>query len=275
MTAPVSGEKKYFIGVDVGAVTTKAVLIDEDNNILAKSIIKSGADFSAAAEEVQKNVLEETNIERNSIKYVVSTGYGRNNVKFRDGIKTEISCHSRGAYYYFPGRITIIDIGGQDNKIIKLDKSGKKTSFKMNRKCAAGTGTFLEEIANRLDIPLDKINSLAKASKKIVDIGSYCTVFSSTEILSKIKDGEKVEDLIRGAFRSVVKRLLEMEALDGPVVMTGGVVEHNPFIADTLKEFCDVEVKIPENPQAIGAFGAALYAREQFLETNKEPNSTK
>ena len=259
-----SEKQLFFTGIDVGASTTKSVIINNQNEIIASSITKSGADFSAAADKVLENSLSKIDIEASDILFVISTGYGRNNVTFRNETKTEISCHAKGSYFYFPRKISIIDIGGQDNKIIKLDDSGKKISFKMNRKRAAGTGAFLEEIAYKLDIPLDKIDSLAKASTKIVELGSFCTVFSSTEILGKIKEGEKTEDLIRGAFRSVIKRLLEMESLEGLVVMTGGVVEHNPFIVDTLLEFCNVEVKIPPHPQTIGAFGAALYAREFF-----------
>ena len=253
---------KYYAGVDVGASATKAVIIDEDKNIVGRSVVRSGADFSAASEKALEEALAESMVDRSRIAFVFSTGYGRNNVEFSNDTKTEISCHSKGAYHYFPEEITIIDIGGQDNKIIKLDSSGKKISFKMNRKCAAGTGAFLEEIAYKLDIPLGKLDSMARASEGIVELGSFCTVFTSTEILGKIKEGKKTEDLIHGAFRSVVKRLLEMESIKGTVVITGGVVEHNPFIADTLKEFCDVEIKIPPNPQIMGAFGAALYALE-------------
>jgi predicted CoA-substrate-specific enzyme activase len=260
----VSGENagKYFAGIDVGASSTKAVILDMDKKVLARSVIKTGSNFTTASENALDKSLSEINAERSELVYTISTGYGRNNVTIRNQSKTEISCHAKGAYFYFPEKITIIDIGGQDNKIIRLDESGKKLAFKMNRKCAAGTGAFLEEIAYRLDLPLEKLNSMAKSSTKRVEIGSFCTVFSSTEILGKIKEGEQPEDLIRGAFRSVVKRLLEMESLDGKVIITGGVVEHNPIIVDTLKEYCSVEVEVPPNPQTTGAFGAALYAIE-------------
>lgn len=255
---------KTYAGIDVGASSTKCVIINDDNQILGASITRSGADFTNAARKVFEAALKEAGLGSADIAYIVSTGYGRNNVPNSNDIKTEISCHARGAHFYFPEEITIIDIGGQDNKIIKVDKSGKKSSFKMNRKCAAGTGAFLEEIAYKLDLPLDKMDSMARASTEVIELGSFCTVFTSTEILGKIKQGKKPEDLIRGAFRSVVKRLLEMESLEGKVVMTGGVVEHNPFIAETLKEFCSVEVMIPPHPQTIGAFGAALYAKELY-----------
>ena len=253
-------DREYFAGIDVGASTTKAVIIDGHNRVLGTAITRSGADFKKAAEKVFDNALEEAGLTRGDITCTISTGYGRNNVEFAKETKTEISCHAKGAYFHFPYEITVIDIGGQDNKVIKLDGNGKKKSFKMNRKCAAGTGAFLEEIAYKLDLPLDRLDSMARASTEIVELGSFCTVFTSTEILGRIKEGKKAEDLIRGAFRSVVRRLLEMESIDGKVVMTGGVVEHNPFITETLKEFCHVEVMVPPRPQFMGAFGAALYA---------------
>lgn len=269
MTRSQAGNETYFAGIDVGASTTKAVIIDIDKKIVSRNVLKTGADFDSASRKVLDSIVTEAKIKQSDLKLIISTGYGRHNVTFRNDAKTEISCHAKGAHYYFPQKSIIIDIGGQDNKIIKLDDNGKRTSFKMNRKCAAGTGTFLEEIANRLDIPLENMNEMASKSNKVLVLGSYCTVFTSTEILSKIKEGERPEDLIRGAFRSVVKRLMEMETLTGTVIMTGGVIEHNPIIAETLKEFCDVEVLIPPNPQTIGAFGAALFACEKYLNNNR------
>lgn len=256
--------KTYYAGIDVGASTTKSIIIDNTKQIIGYHIIKSGADFKRASEISFTESLKKSKISKQDIRYIISTGYGRYNVTFTNKTKTEISCHAKGAYFYFPKEITIVDIGGQDTKIIKLNNYGKRISFKMNRKCAAGTGTFLEEIASRLDTPIKELDSLARKADKNVKLNSFCTVFASTEILSKIKEGESKENMIKGAYDSVIKRILEMDSLNGEVVLTGGVIAHNQIIAELLKHEFGVNVNVPSNPQIIGAFGAALFALDEF-----------
>ncbi|WP_455393091.1 acyl-CoA dehydratase activase [[Eubacterium] cellulosolvens] len=261
---------EYFLGIDIGASTTKAVLIDSDKNILATSVIPSGVNFAKAAKTVRDNVLAETYIPQEKVTYVVSTGYGRNNVTFTNDTRTEINCHARGVYHYFQENCLIVDIGGQDNKVISIDASGKQLSFKMNRKCAAGTGTFLEEIANRLGVAREKLDGLARGATKDITINSYCTVFASTEILSRIREGETIENMVKGAFHSIVLRVIELGLPSNnsdTIVLTGGVVHHNPLIVELLKEKLEGNVKVPPKPQLIGALGAALVARESY--TNK------
>ena len=191
---------------------------------------------------------------------VVSTGYGRKSVSFATSNLTEISCHGRGCLHFFPGPITVVDIGGQDNKIIKLDAKGQRVSFKMNRKCAAGTGAFLEEMAVRLRLPLEELDTLAREADGEVSLGSYCTVFSATEVLEKIKAGHPVNRIVRGVFTSVMKRVMEMDTLTDTVVLTGGVIEHNPFLAELIQQQTPNPIRIPPHPQITGALGAALYA---------------
>jgi predicted CoA-substrate-specific enzyme activase len=260
-------DKNYFGGVDVGASTIKAAIIDDDENILGFSIKKTTTNLEVLAQKVFDEAVESSKISRDGIKYTVATGYGRENVKFANELKTEISCHGKGAYHYLKdlnSAMAVVDIGGQDNKVIKLDKNGKMLNFKMNRKCAAGTGAFLEEIAHKLDVPTENLNDLAKKATKDIELGSYCTVFTSTEILESIKTGETKENMIKGAFLSVVKRILEMETLEGVVVITGGVIAHNPLMGEILEKQLNVDVHIPPNPQIIGAFGASLIAKERF-----------
>lgn len=252
----------YFVGIDVGASTTKAVIIDEKKEIHGHSVIDSGADFEAAAEEAFKKSQENAKGKVSNKFFVLSTGYGRRNVSFADQTKTEISCHAQGSFFYFPHAHTLIDIGGQDSKIIKVNDSGKRIGFKMNRKCAAGTGAFLEEIANRLRIKIGKLNELAEKAEKNIEIGSYCTVFTATEILTKIREGIAVKDLVKGIFWSVVKRALEMDPLEGNIVMTGGVVAYNPFLVNMFEDKLDKKIFVPPLPQLTGAIGAALYAIE-------------
>ncbi len=250
-----------FVGVDVGASRTKAAVIDPGKKVVGRAVRKSGTDFAASADMCLKSALEMANAAESDIVKTISTGYGRRNVSFARETKTEISCHARGCYFYFPMAATIIDIGGQDNKIIKIDNKGRRISFKMNRKCAAGTGAFLEEISPRLDVPLEKMNHLAMQSTNIVELGSYCTVFSATEVLERIREGKKLPDIVKGLFLSVIKRVMEMDSLSEKVVMTGGVVAHNPFLVKMIEEIIGREVLVPEYPQFTGAVGAALFAQ--------------
>jgi len=249
-------------GVDVGSCTTKAVIVDRDRRILCSQVVYSGTDFEVASERVWDKCLTVAGLHRTDVPAVVSTGYGRNRVPFASKSRTEIACHGKGCLHHFAGPITVIDIGGQDNKIIKLNKLGQRVSFKMNRKCAAGTGAFLEEMALRLRLPIEELNMLAETADGEVTLGSYCTVFSATEILEKIKAGHPVKRIVRGLFHSVVKRVLEMDVLTDTVVLTGGVIEYNPFLAEIVKEHTDCPVRVPPHPQTTGALGAALYALE-------------
>lgn len=254
---------RYFAGIDAGAGTTKAALIDEHAELLGSSVVRSGVDLRTAAESALSNALNAADILRDDIAYTIATGYGRRNIPFADGMKTEIACHGKGCYYFFSKEITIVDIGAQDSKVIKLDRRGVRKSFKMNRKCAAGTGAFLEEIANRLNVPLDDLDPLARRSNNEIVLGSYCTVFTATEILEKIRAGAHLEDIVKGVFGSVIKRILEMDPLLGEVVFTGGVVAHNRILVEMLEEQLKIEISLPPFPQLTGAFGAALFALER------------
>ena len=251
-----------FVGIDIGASTTKSVIINGKKEILGYAINNSGADFKAAAEQVFDKSQERAKEKASDEWAVMATGYGRKNVPFASRTKTEISCHAKGSFFHFPQAHTLIDIGGQDSKIIKVDESGKRRSFKMNRKCAAGTGAFLEEIANRLEVRMEKLNELASKSDKNIQIGAYCTVFTATEILTKIREGVEIPDLVRGVFGSVINRALEMDPLEGNIVMTGGVVAYNPILVRMFEEKLDRKIYVPPLPQITGAFGAALYALE-------------
>jgi len=255
-------KERYFLGIDVVTSYIKAVIIDNKNEIIGSSTDRSGADIQKSITAIFKELTTAADIPQHTIKHITATGFGRRSVSFADSIKTEIGCHAKGSYHYFPRKITIIDIGGQDTKIIKIDAKGKTLGFKMNRKCAAGTGAFLEEIANRLSIPMSEMNMLAAKSTKDTALSSFCTVFASTEILTRIKDGERIEDMVKSAFESVARRVIEMDTLDGTIVMTGGVVTYNDFILKALTKYVRSKILTPPNPQLTGAIGAALFARE-------------
>jgi len=271
---PVSGpertidpkEAHLFCGVDVGASATKLVLIDATGEVSARAVEPSGVDYAATAERCLEQALVTADAERNQVVDCVATGYGRGNVVFAGARLTEIHCHGIGCYHLLPRAITILDIGGQDNKVIRLEASGRRVDFKMNRKCAAGTGAFLEEIAVRLDLPVAEMDALARRTDEAVRLSSFCTVFAKTEILAHLRRGVPVAGIVRGAFESVIARVLEMDALDGEVVVTGGVVAHNTTIADLLTVKLGREVTVPAYPQFTGALGAALLARRQRVD---------
>jgi predicted CoA-substrate-specific enzyme activase len=251
---------KLFAGIDVGASATKCVIISEKKAVAGSAVAKTGIDLAGDARKVFDDALSRIDGGGVAVNRIVSTGFGRKNVPFADASKTEISCQSMGCYFHFPRAIVIVDIGGQDTKVIRTDADGKLKGFKMNRKCAAGTGTFLEEISHRLDISLEEMNTLATRSKRDVEIGAFCTVFTGTEILARIREGVSREDLAKGVYKSVVKRAMEMDTLVGDAVLTGGVVAHNPILIDMFAEMLGRKALIPPEPQFTGAFGAALYA---------------
>lgn len=254
--------RKYYLGIDAGTTYVKTVIVNESGEMIGTFVHSTGTDHANSIQIAWEGALQSTDLTKDAIVHTTATGFGRDSVQFADSTKTEISCHARGAYHHFSRQITIIDIGGQDTKIIKLDENGKRIGFKMNRKCAAGTGAFLEEIAQKLDVPLNELNSLALESDQDSPLSSFCTVFASTEILQRIKDGERMEDLIRGAYQSVIRRVIEMEELKGHIIMTGGVIAHHPIIAQILGDHLGMEIRIPPHPQLTGALGAALFARE-------------
>jgi predicted CoA-substrate-specific enzyme activase len=255
--------KNLFAGVDVGASATKVAILDAGGGLKGKAACLSGMDFVEASQRAFDEALKNAGASADDLAAVIASGYGRKNVAFADSAKTEIACHSKAVYHFFPEELSIVDIGGQDNKIIKIGDDGSRLDFKMNRKCAAGTGAFLEEIARRMGVPIEDMDDLAKRSTEHVEIGSFCTVFSATEILALIRRGSKIPDIAKGAFRSVVKRITEMDPLTGKVVATGGVVAHNPVVLGLLSEAAGSRVETPPDPQFAGAFGAALYAIEE------------
>lgn len=248
-----------FCGVDIGASATKLVLLDQNLNVQARVVRPSGVDYAATASACLDQALGAAN--PNIIARTVATGYGRRNVPFADDTRTEIQCHGDGCHHLLRRAVTIVDIGGQDNKVIRVDDRGKRIDFKMNRKCAAGTGAFLEEIALRLAIDVSELDPLAQQTTETVQLSSFCTVFAKTEILAHLRRGTPINQIVRGAYHAVVLRVVEMAPLDGEVVLTGGVAAHSRTVAEVFAERVGHHVHVPEYPQFTGALGAALAAR--------------
>lgn len=256
------GEGALFAGIDSGSWTTKAVVIDSTSRLTARAVVRTGADLPAAAEQSLARALAEAGIDRARITTVCATGFGRLSIPFATGSRTELDCHARGVRHYVEAPFTVVDIGGQDAKVIRIDAQGRRISHKMNRKCAAGTGSFLDEMALRLNVTIEQLPGLAAGFAEEVELGSFCTVFTGTEVLAAIRQGKRPADLARAAYRSVIQRVLEMELLEGKVVATGGVVAHHPMAVALLESALGRAVIVPPHPQEMGAFGAALAGRE-------------
>jgi predicted CoA-substrate-specific enzyme activase len=250
-----------YLGVDSGSWNTKAALVDQAGRLLATAMVRTGADVPAAAARVIDDVLARAGVERSAVAALWTTGFGRHAIPGATSSRTELDAHARGALQYVSPPLTVIDIGGQDAKIIVVDAEGRRTSHKMNRKCAAGTGSFLEEMALRLDVPVGGLPALAAGSREEIELGSFCTVFTGTEVLGLIRQGRRPADLARAAYRSVVKRVLEMERVEGTVVATGGVVSHHPLVVELLERAIGGRVIVPQLAQEIGAVGVAHAAR--------------
>ena len=248
-----------FCGVDIGASATKLVLLDASKSVRARVVRASGVDYAGTAQACLDDALAIAG-PGSAIACTVATGYGRRNVAFADRRLTEIQCHGLGCFHLVPRAITVVDIGGQDNKVIRIGADGQRIDFKMNRKCAAGTGAFLEEIAVRLALDVSELDALAQQTTEVVRLSSFCTVFAKTEILAHLRKGTPVGPIVRGAYHAVVLRVLEMDPLEGEVILTGGVAEHSRTVADVMTERLGRAVHVPPNPQFTGALGAALAA---------------
>lgn len=252
----------YFAGIDVGSLTTEAVITDENRNILGSSIVNTGVHSTTAVEESLSIVLEKLGLNHHNVSKLVATGYGRAAVSKADKKMTEITCHAVGAVQLFPEVRTVIDIGGQDSKVIHLDRDGRLVDFAMNDKCAAGTGRFLEIMAERLEIELDKFGDIALLAERAVDISSTCTVFAESEVVSLMANNHPRDEIIRGLHVAIVNRVwsqIQTVGVHGQVAMTGGVA-HNRGVVQLLEDKLEKILNIHTEPQIVGALGAAILA---------------
>jgi len=257
----------YAAGVDVGSTQTKAVIINEGKEIVGRSLIDTGANVVLAAENAFADALRQCKLGDEEIEYVVGTGYGRYRVTFGNTQVTEISCHGRGAVHMFPNTRTVVDMGGQDTKAIRVTPIGEIVDFCMNDKCAAGTGRFLGAAASALDIPLGELGPTALRHTRAVRISTTCTVFAESEVLSWLGKGKKVEDILWGVHESIASRsagLLRRVGIEEEVTFTGGVTR-NTAMVEALQERLGISLNISEESHYMGALGAALFALDHIL----------
>jgi predicted CoA-substrate-specific enzyme activase len=261
-------------GIDAGANYTKAVLMDDRRQVLGRSMVPSKYNFARSSEESLRGALEDAGLPRDGVRYVASTGFGRAVVPFRDIQITELTCHARGGHLFFPEARTLLDVGGQTVNAIRMDERGKVKGFRLNDKCAAGTGAFLDRTARYMGFSSDQIADLAGRSTKPVTISSVCTVFAEAEVISHLTEGNQPEDIMRGAVASLVGRavqLMRRVGLQPEYVFAGGMARNHAF-HDALEQELGAPVKVlpDELGQFNGAMGAALLALQRVEKLRAE-----
>jgi predicted CoA-substrate-specific enzyme activase len=255
----------FGAGVDVGSTQTKAVIVDESRRIVARSLIPTGANVTRAGENAFVKACESAGIPREAVGYVVGTGYGRYKITFGDTQITEITCHARGAHSVFPGTRTVIDMGGQDTKAIKVGPDGSVFDFSMNDKCAAGTGRFLAAAADVTGVSLDEIGQLALDAKNPVRLTSVCTVFVESDIMSYLAQRKTVEDILGGVHKAIATRtmsLVRRVGVETEVTFTGGV-SRNIGMVRALEAVLEHPINVSTDGHYMGALGAAFFALER------------
>ncbi len=261
------GAKKAVAGVDVGSTQTKAVVISPEREILGRALVETGARLNEAARAAFQQALRDAGLSEEDVEYTVGTGYGRFKVEFGDTQVTEISCHARGASFLFPNTRTVLDIGGQDTKAIRVGPGGEVLDFCMNDKCSAGTGRFLGAASAALEIPLGELGPLALTARNPVTITTTCTVFAESEILGWLARGRKVEDILMGVHVSIAVRslsLLRRVGIEAELTFTGGVAR-NAAMVHLIRELSGVPVNVSEESHYCGAIGAALFSLDHVL----------
>jgi len=257
----------YGGGVDVGSTQTKAIILSDDRRIVGRSLINTGANVSQAAERSFREAAASAGIAPEKVAYVVGTGYGRYKVNFGNAQITEISCHARGANLLFPNTRTVIDMGGQDAKGIRVGENGDVKDFVMNDKCAAGTGRFLSNAAETVGLSLDKIGPISLEAKKPVRLSTVCAVFVESDIMSYLAEGKTVPDILGGVHSAIAARtvaLVRRVGIEPEITFTGGV-SRNIGMVKALEEKLGLRVNVCDDSHFIGAIGAAIFALERAL----------
>ncbi len=258
---------EYAAGIDVGSTQTKGVLLDRSRSIVARALINTGAYITRAGQRALDAVLEAGGVEREKVGYIVGTGYGRYKIEAGDAQVTEISCHARGAGMIFPSTRTVIDMGGQDTKAIKVGPEGAVLDFCMNDKCAAGTGRFLVGAAEILGLSLEEIGPIALQGKKPIRLTSVCTVFVESDILGYVAQKRSVEDILAGVHEAIAARtmsLVRRVGLEPDATFTGGVAR-NVGMVKALERKLGMKLNVSPDAHFMGAIGAALFALDHVL----------
>ncbi len=264
-TPTINPHGTYLAGIDSGSTTTNMIALNQSGEIVARAIVRTGAKAQNGARAAFKEIQDQLGATPEDFKAITATGYGRFNIPFATDTKTEITCHAKGAHFLNPEIRTIVDIGGQDSKVICLDETGAVSNFIMNDKCAAGTGRFLEAMARTLEVDLPTLSVAGLTWDKDISISSMCTVFAESEVISLIADNHSESDIAHGINKSIASRTASMVSRakgSAPFMMTGGVAR-NKGVVEELERKLDASLFIAENPDLCGALGAALFALEE------------
>ncbi|EJP6472415.1 acyl-CoA dehydratase activase [Clostridium sp. L74] len=267
-TVPNIEDNYYVAGIDSGSTSTNVVILDKNKNIISYSIVSTGAKSIHGAKTALDDALKKAHVSKDDIKYIVSTGYGRVNIPFANENITEITCHGIAGHYLNPSVRTVIDIGGQDSKVIKLDDNGNIKDFAMNDKCAAGTGRFLDMMARTLQINIDEMSKEGLHWSEDLKITNMCTVFAESEVVSLIAENKEKCDIIHGLNDSIASKMLSLlnrVGKEGAYMMTGGVAK-NLGVVKALETKLNSKIFICEEPQICGALGSALIALKKYEE---------
>lgn len=261
----------YVAGVDIGSTTAKSIIIDQNKKIVGKSLFPVGVRIVEDAEKSFQLALDDAKLSREQVKFITGTGYGRFKVHFGQSIVTEISCHAKGAQFLFPNTQTVLDIGGQDTKAIRV-KDGEIIDFAMNDKCSAGTGRFLEVCADALDFKVNEIGDLSLKGDKPVKISSTCTVFAESEVINQVSRGKTPENILAGMHLSIARRsvsLMRRVGIVPEITFTGGVSKNKGLVA-SLEEVLEMKINVSPLSQYLGACGAALFGLERIMNPDFE-----
>lgn len=252
----------FVAGIDMGAKSTKVIILDEERRLRAKSAIKTRPDFPAVANEALGLALQQAGLKEKDLSYIATTGFGRYNVPFRDVQITEITCVGRGAAFLFPGTHSVLDIGAQSTRAIRIHDGGKVREFRTNDKCAAGAGGFIERAAKYLEVKIEEVGELSIQADKPETISSVCAVLAESEIINHVSNGQTVENILYGVHRSLASRalaLMKRAGLEDEITFVGGVARQKGMVK-ALEETLKKKVNVHEEPEMIGALGAALLA---------------
>ncbi len=265
----------FVAGIDMGAKSTKALILDGEKRICGKGTVRTRPDFHAVAQEVLDAALRQASLKQKDLNYIATTGFGRYNVPFRDIQITDITCVGRGAVFLFPNTRCVLDIGAQSTRALRVTEAGKVREFRTNDKCAAGAGGFIERACKYLEVNIDQVGDLSIQADKPQTISSVCAVLAESEIINHVSTGESVENILRGVHNSLASRalaLLKRSGMEDEVTFVGGVARQKGMVR-ALEETLKRKVNVSEEPELVGALGAALLALRRLEKIREDKKS--